>query len=86
MGIVNEFSLIQTFVHSKELVILSVKFDPNKVSSWQKLLSIESVFSFFSLLMSLEVHIRTTRHKIHIVKLHIGLRLLDLHRADGTIV
>ena len=73
-------------MYSKELVVLSVKFDPNKVSSWQKLLSIESILSLLSLLMSLKIHIRTARQIVHIVKLHIGLRLLDLDRADGTIV
>ena len=86
MGIIDEFSLVQTLVDSKELVVLSIKFDPNKVSSWQKLLSIESILSFFSLLMSLKVHICTARHIVHIVELHIGLRLFDLDRADGTIV
>ena len=86
MGVIDEFSLVQTLVYSKELVVLSIKFDPNKVSSWQKLLSIKSNLSFLSLLMSLKVHIRTARHIVHIVELHIGLRLFDLHRADGTIV
>ena len=82
MGVVDQFSFIETFVNAEELVVFSVKFDPHVICAREQLLSVQSIFGLQGLLRSLEVYVGVTWQRVHILELDVGLGLFDLDRIN----
>lgn len=60
MSVGDKLFSIKTFVHTQEPIVLSVKFDPDEIASWKKLLTVQSIFGIKGLLMGRKVHVSVT--------------------------